>query len=603
MTVMPEYNDLAYSLAGVKRRNPFDSRRAFAQKLQAQGGDTSPVDHPLQGAARLAQALVGGWMGGQADRDEQASVEKGQAALAAAMAEPDPQKRIAMLGAADPALGARLSGQMAIEQAKLGQQQAGLQTAAQNFGGSYGMGGQGGPQSASVPPLPGGTPNASGFNNNLGNIRATPINWDGKGAPHNGFETFNTPQAGANAMVRNLGAYAQANPNITVAQAIAKWAPPNENNTDLYIRQLAESTGINPGMPLAEVLKDPAVAAQMLDAITRKEKGGLPQGVNADTFMTATTPGGQQQPQQPGQPLTINMNQPQGIPQGDNIGMPPAPSPQVVGGPTVQAAPAVPEVPRPRPSTQQIQQYQQRLATGEFGTDQGAVNRARAALEAELDRDWSVQREQAKMKFGQQTTEYSEQRKAQREQEKDDRTRGQPSRQEIEKLHTARTEAATIVSALADFQREFQNTSTFGAVKSVLGATTPVNTAYNTAALLAKGEQLFNLGVLNGPDLDIIRRTLPDPSTIRGATATTADMSTAVGKIIDLLQTRLTAREKQLGLPATDVRGAANEIRSTMPGGPAPAPAGGPIAAGAIEDGYRFKGGNPADPNSWEKVR
>ena len=25
-------------------------------------------------------------------------------------------------------------------------------------------------------------------------------------------------------------------------------------------------------------------------------------------------------------------------------------------------------------------------------------------------------------------------------------------------------------------------------------------------------------------------------------------------------------------------------------------------AAGAIEDGYRFKGGNPADPNNWERM-
>jgi hypothetical protein len=298
------------------------------------------------------------------------------------------------------------------------------------------------------------------------------------------------------------------------------------------------------------------------------------------------------------------------MPQGsaENVGMPPQPSPQGVQGPVMTAqatpqAPAIPDVPRPRPSPQQLQQYQQRLATGEFGNDQGAVNRARAALEAELDRDWGVQRDRAKMQFQQQTTDFADQRRTQREIEKDDRNRSQPSRQEIEKLHTARSEAATIVSALEDFRREFENTGTWGALKSVAGATTPVNTAYNSAALLAKGEQLFNLGVLNGPDLDIIRRTLPDPSTMKGAATSNQDMSAAVGKVIDLLQTRLASREKQLGLPVTDVRGVANELRATMPGGPTQQPTGGPIAPGAIEDGYRFKGGNPADQNNWERVR
>jgi hypothetical protein len=36
---------------------------------------------------------------------------------------------------------------------------------------------------------------------------------------------------------------------------------------------------------------------------------------------------------------------------------------------------------------------------------------------------------------------------------------------------------------------------------------------------------------------------------------------------------------------------------------PAVAPEGGAPQQGAVEDGYRFKGGNPADPNSWEQVR
>lgn len=224
-------------------------------------------------------------------------------------------------------------------------------------------------------------------------------------------------------------------------------------------------------------------------------------------------------------------------------------------------------------------------------------------MNAEVDRDWAVARERAKMQFQQQSTDYADQRRMQREAEKDERNRNQPSRQEIEKLHTARSEAATIVSALEDFRREFENTGTWSALKSVAGATTPVNTAYNTAALLAKGEQLFNLGVLNGPDLDIIRRTLPDPSTAKGAMTSTQDMGSAVNKVIDLLQTRLASREKQLGLPITDVRGVANELRATQPGGATQQPSNGPIAPGAIEEGYRFKGGNPADKNNWERVR
>lgn len=96
---MPDYNDLAYSLAGVKRKNPFDERRSFANKMLAQGADASPVLHPLQGAARLAQALVGGWMGGQADRDEATATAAHETKIKEASSIADPAERMAALSA------------------------------------------------------------------------------------------------------------------------------------------------------------------------------------------------------------------------------------------------------------------------------------------------------------------------------------------------------------------------------------------------------------------------------------------------------------------------------------------------------------------------
>ncbi len=51
---------------------------------------------------------------------------------------------------------------------------------------------------------------------------------------------------------------------------------------------------------------------------------------------------------------------------------------------------------------------------------------------------------------------------------------------------------------------------------------------------------------------------------------------------------------------------ALDQLESMLAGGGStpsnPAQSGGP-KAGTVEDGYRFKGGNPSDPNSWEKVK
>jgi hypothetical protein len=390
-----DYSDLSYALAGYGRKaSPYDQRRKQGYSLLQQGMDTSPILSPWQGVGRLAQALVGGMELNAADSEEKAADKKRSDALAQAMAEPDPQKRIGLLAAYDPDKGAMAAGQLAVEQAKLQQQQTMLANGANSFGGSFNQPGGTAPQTASTAPLPQGAIAPGGFANNVGNIRATNINWDGKGAPQNGFETFATPQAGANAMFKNLGAYVQANPTMTVAQAIAKWAPPTENNTQAYIQRLSEATGINPGMPLGEVLKDPAAAATLMDGIARIEKGGLPQGFSADTFMQAASPppmAGTQPVQQGG---------------GDMTGMPPAPNPAQVNGPTL-TAPQVPDVPRPQPTTHQLQQYQQRIRSGEFGLGPDAISKARAALDADLDRQWAVDRDRAKMAFEQQNSSYA----------------------------------------------------------------------------------------------------------------------------------------------------------------------------------------------------
>jgi flagellum-specific peptidoglycan hydrolase FlgJ len=58
------------------------AQRKVAQAMMAQAGDYSPVKSAWQGAARMAQGLVGGWEAGQADRAERSNASSERDLLA-----------------------------------------------------------------------------------------------------------------------------------------------------------------------------------------------------------------------------------------------------------------------------------------------------------------------------------------------------------------------------------------------------------------------------------------------------------------------------------------------------------------------------------------
>jgi hypothetical protein len=110
------------------------------------------------------------------------------------------------------------------------------------------------------------------LDNNIGNIRATNVAWDGKGEPANGFETFATPELGARAALQNIRTQERKNGgSITLSDLIGKWAPPSENNTSAYVSDVSSRTGIAPDQTLNT--GDAGQMQQLLAAINQHEKG------------------------------------------------------------------------------------------------------------------------------------------------------------------------------------------------------------------------------------------------------------------------------------------------------------------------------------------
>jgi hypothetical protein len=108
--------------------------------------------------------------------------------------------------------------------------------------------------------------------NNPGNVRKSSIYWKGEviGFDHS-FETFDSMEDGVRAIYMILIHYIKKDGLDTIMEIIHKWAPPVENATGSYIKQVCKLTGMtadHPVQPTYEMLKP------IVHAICVVENGG-----------------------------------------------------------------------------------------------------------------------------------------------------------------------------------------------------------------------------------------------------------------------------------------------------------------------------------------
>lgn len=146
------------------------------------------------------------------------------------------------------------------------------------------------------------------LNKNPGNIDFLPPEraWRGQVGreirPNNNpgrFAVFETHTLGIRAIAGQLTVNQQRHGCNTVRKQINRWAPPNENDTEAYIRSVARSVGVGPDANI-DVRQYPVMLA-MVRGIIDKELGGIPytdEEINSGLELYGITPASQRQPPQ-----------------------------------------------------------------------------------------------------------------------------------------------------------------------------------------------------------------------------------------------------------------------------------------------------------------
>lgn len=109
-------------------------------------------------------------------------------------------------------------------------------------------------------------------NNNPGNIRKGASAWVGKiVGTDTAFETFSDMKYGVRAALVIFRNYQSKYALQTIAQLVARWAPPSENDTASYIATVVARVGVDANVSLD--LRNVELAYRFLRAIFRHENG------------------------------------------------------------------------------------------------------------------------------------------------------------------------------------------------------------------------------------------------------------------------------------------------------------------------------------------
>lgn len=114
-------------------------------------------------------------------------------------------------------------------------------------------------------------------NHNPGNIDRTAERWQGMAADQSGdkrFAVFSAPVWGLRALAKVLLSYQRKHGLRTPAAIIGRWAPPAENDTGAYARQVAKTLGV--GVNDQIDLQRPETLQRILPAIVQHENGQQP---------------------------------------------------------------------------------------------------------------------------------------------------------------------------------------------------------------------------------------------------------------------------------------------------------------------------------------